>query len=230
MQKTLGILGGMGPIATANFYRQLTDKTPVECQEDHIHVIINSNPKIPSRWKHVLFKGPSPVPEIVSSIKTLEEAGCDFVALPCNNVHYFYEEVSRQINIPWLNMLEVVSEHIQHYKKVLVLGSYVTTIKKTYDLYTDNAEYMDTDESAQFNHDYLMSIIDAVKASKDCEKQVNCLLENISEQHPSIEAIVLACTELSIAFDGARRDRRGLDVIDSVEIYTDHILKKILPD
>ncbi len=230
LEKILGILGGMGPIATANFYRKLTEKTPVECQEDHIHVIINSNPKIPSRWKHVLFNEPSPVPEIVSSIKVLEKSGCDFVALPCNNVHYFHKEVSKQINIPWINMLGVVSGHIQQYKKVLVLGSYVTTVKKTYNPYTDNAIYMDTDKSKEFNHEYLMSIIDAVKANRECGERVRSLLRNIVEYHPDIEAIVLACTELPIAFQAIGKEYKEVEIIDSVEVYVNHILRKMLAD
>ncbi len=227
MKKTLGVIGGMGPLATADFYKRLTERTPVNRQEDHFHVIINSHPRIPSRWRHVLYNEPSPVPRIISSIKVLERAGCDFVVLPCNNVHYFYEEVTEHIDIPWMNLIRLVSDSIRHFPKVLILGSYITTLKKLYSTYTDNVVYITSDQNEPYNLNYLMNIVESIKKNKECHHQVQSLLDHIVSSFPDVDAVLLACTELPIAFTGMDYNYNGLKIIDSTEIYIDAIQKEM---
>ena len=106
--KTCGILGGMGPYATS-FFKNILDNTKAKKDWDHVRLIIDNNIYIPSRTRHILFKEKSPINDIVKSINNLSKIGCDFVALPCNSVHYYYDKVSLDININWLNMIEIVS-------------------------------------------------------------------------------------------------------------------------
>ena len=228
MAKTLGVVGGMGPLATADFYRRITEKTPTHCQEDHLHIIINSNPTIPSRWRHFLFDESSPVPDIISSIRLLESAGCDLVALPCNNVHYFYDEVTKHTAIPWVNMLECVSSRVNRFAKVLILGSYITTKAKTYDRYLDNAVYLSTNQDETHNLDFLMNIIDRTKTNRRCEEPVISLLEYIQSTFRDVDAVLLACTELPIAFRFTGGNYDGITIIDSIDIYIDALLERIL--
>ena len=93
--KTIGIIGGMGPLATADLYRKMIEGTVAEKDQDHVHVIIDSNPWIPDRTEYILHNGPSPLPEIVKSIRRLEAAGCDFLIMPCNTAHHIIEEIGR---------------------------------------------------------------------------------------------------------------------------------------
>ena len=133
-ETTIGILGGMGPYATNFFLKRILDLTPVELDKDHFHTIIDNNVKIPSRTRAVKYNEQSPVNDIVRSINNLGKIGCSFVMLPCNSAHYFYDEVSEEIEIPWLNMIEIVSSRIldSSYTKPLILGGYITTQKKVY--------------------------------------------------------------------------------------------------
>ena len=106
MKKTIGILGGMGPEATAYFFELIIRKTKVEKDQDHIPVIIWSNPKIPPRTDAILKKGPSPLPYLVEGVRRLRQAGADFIVMPCVTAHYYYDEVVAQEKFPFLNIVD----------------------------------------------------------------------------------------------------------------------------
>ena len=106
MKKTIGILGGMGPEATAYFYELIIKKTKANKDQDHIPVIIYSNPKIPPRTDAILKKGPSPTPLLVKGVRRLRKAGADFIVMPCVTAHYFYLEVAAQEKLLFLNLLD----------------------------------------------------------------------------------------------------------------------------
>lgn len=106
MKKTIGILGGMGPEATAYFYEQIIGQTRAVTDQDHIKTIIYANPEIPPRTDAILGKGPSPAPLLVEGFRRLKDAGADFVVMPCVTAHYFYPEVKDQVDIPFISLLD----------------------------------------------------------------------------------------------------------------------------
>ncbi|MEA2005264.1 MAG: amino acid racemase [Acidobacteriota bacterium] len=106
MKKTIGILGGMGPEATVHMFELIIKNTKAEKDQDHIPVIIYSNPKIPPRTDAVFNKGPSPTPFLIEGAELLEKAGADFIIMPCITAHYFFHEVAAHVSIPFLNLLE----------------------------------------------------------------------------------------------------------------------------
>jgi len=106
MKETIGILGGMGPEATAHMFELIIKNTKAEKDQDHIPVIIYSNPKIPPRTDAVFNKGPSPTPFLIEGAELLEKAGADFIIMPCITAHYFFHEVAAHVSIPFLNLLE----------------------------------------------------------------------------------------------------------------------------
>jgi len=106
MKKTIGILGGMGPEATAYMYNLLIKKTEVKKDQDHIRVIILSDPGVPPRTEAVLGKGPSPVPYLVKGVKTLKGVGADFIIMPCVTAHYFIPEVKELVDFKLISLVE----------------------------------------------------------------------------------------------------------------------------
>jgi aspartate racemase len=106
MKKTIGILGGMGPEATAYFFGLITKKTKAETDQDHIPVVISSNPEIPPRMDAVLGKGPSLLPYLLEGVRVLKEAGADFIVMPCVTAHYFYDQVMAEVNVPFLHLVD----------------------------------------------------------------------------------------------------------------------------
>ena len=216
----VGILGGMGPYATNFFLKRILDLTPAKLDKDHFHTIIDNNVKIPSRTRAVKYNEESPVNDIVNSINNLGKIGCSFVMLPCNSVHYFYDKVSEKIEIPWLNMIEIVSNKILdlNYTKPLILGGYITTQKKVYSQFLPKSVYLSGSENR-----IIESIIEEIKINNFLEKKSEQAIKNIIKNYDdSIDSILLGCTELPIVID--EEYFFGKKVISSVDEYINHII------
>jgi aspartate racemase len=113
MEKTIGILGGMGPEATAYLFRKIIRHTKADKDQEHLKVIIFNNPKIPDRTDFILEKGTeNPLPYLAEAAKELQRSGADFIIIPCNTAHYFYEDICRAVSIPVINMIEAVADEI----------------------------------------------------------------------------------------------------------------------
>lgn len=123
----LGILGGMGPLATAEFFRKVVTLTEAGSDQEHIRVLMDDNPQIPDRTAFILGEGDDPTRALVRSALRLEYMGADFVAIPCNTAHKFHSAIQSFLDIPVLNMVELTAEHIRatypRAKKVLLLAT-----------------------------------------------------------------------------------------------------------
>ncbi len=107
-QLLLGVLGGMGPLATADFLKKLIEETPAQRDEDHIPAIVYSVPQIPSRPAAILAGGVSPLPAMLEGIRVLKHAGARVLAIPCNTAHYWFEELVRDGTLPIVHIAEAV--------------------------------------------------------------------------------------------------------------------------
>jgi aspartate racemase len=111
-EKTIGILGGMGPEATLDCYSRIISSTPAKTDQEHLRVIIDSNPKVPDRTAAIIAAGQSPVPVLVAGCRALQQAGADFIIIPCVSAHFFLDEIQQQIALPILSIFDVVTETI----------------------------------------------------------------------------------------------------------------------
>jgi len=127
-EKIIGIVGGMGPEATLDLYREIIRATPAQKDQDHLRVIIDSNPKIPDRTPAIIGDGENPVPAMVMSCRVLERAGADFGVIPCISAHYFIEEMRAQIDLPILSVFDAVSARIvDHHPDINSVGLLATS-------------------------------------------------------------------------------------------------------
>jgi len=106
MRKTIGILGGMGPEATAYFFGLIIKHTAAAKDQDHIPVLVYSLPQIPERTAAILGGGPSPVPLLRKGVHTLARAGADFIVIPCITAHAFLPDIRRASPVPILSLLD----------------------------------------------------------------------------------------------------------------------------
>jgi aspartate racemase len=106
MKKTIGILGGMGPEATAYFFGLIIKNTKAEKDQEHIPVIIYSNPEVPARTDAILEKGESPLPHLLEGTRVLRQAGADFIAMPCVTAHYFLDEIVAREKASFLSLVD----------------------------------------------------------------------------------------------------------------------------
>jgi aspartate racemase len=106
-EKIVGIIGGMGPEATVDLMKRVIRATPAADDIDHIRMVVDNNPKVPSRIKALVERtGESPVPCMAEMARRLTAWGVDFLAIPCNTAHYYYDQVRAAVTIPVLNMVD----------------------------------------------------------------------------------------------------------------------------
>ncbi len=109
-KKVIGVLGGMGPLATVDVFRKLTERADAATDQEHPRVVIDSNTDIPDRTAALLHGGADPVPEMVKSAKRLVAAGAEVIIMPCNTAHGFYEGVAASVDVPVLHMIELTRD------------------------------------------------------------------------------------------------------------------------
>jgi len=111
--QTIGVLGGMGPAATADFYLKLIKATPAHADQDHLKVIIFSNPHIADRTAAICGEGPDPVPALIETANALVRAGADFLTMPCVTAHAFFEKLEAGVTIPVLHLVRETAAYIR---------------------------------------------------------------------------------------------------------------------
>ncbi len=197
-----GIIGGMGPEATVDLMQKIIAHTSAIDDVDHVHCIIDNNPKIPSRIKAILGDGEDPGPVMADMGRKLEAYGADFLVIPCNTAHYYYNAVANAVNIPVVNMITLVVDTIctlsPAMEQIGILGS-TTVIKtalyqKAFQEYGVEVLYPDEDIQAQ-----LFELIKAVKRGKtgvDSRRTFAFIGEHLRKK--GAEQAVLGCTELGI--------------------------------
>jgi len=209
MKKTIGILGGMGPLATADLLTKITLMTRADCDNDHIRVYIDSNTAIPDRTAALLCGGEDPVAEMSSALRHLVACGADCIVMPCNTAHCFLPQLQAQTDTPILNMPELtVLRCAQLYpgKRAAVLATRGTLATGLYSGLLEKHEvaYLLPDEGEQ---DTLMHLIyDVVKASRPLEPEAETwrgLLDGLRKK--GADYFILACTELPILADTLRQ-------------------------
>lgn len=113
MSRQLGILGGMGPLATADFLGKITRQTQACCDQEHIASLIYCVPQIPDRSNCILGHGESPYQHMLRGIGALRQMGAGAIAIPCNTAHYWYEDLQRSTDIPILHIVDATMREIQ---------------------------------------------------------------------------------------------------------------------
>jgi aspartate racemase len=111
--KVAGVIGGMGPQATADFLARIIRATPARDDCDHIRVLIDNNPKVPSRIARILEgSGEDPLPVLIAMARGLAAQGADFLTIPCNTAHFYLPDIARAVGIPILDMVALAVERL----------------------------------------------------------------------------------------------------------------------
>jgi aspartate racemase len=106
----VGVMGGLGPEATLDFYGKLLQHSHAATDQQHLHVIIDSNPKVPNRNDAIAGRGPSSGPMLAAMARRLEAAGSDFIVMACNTAHAFEADIRAALSTPFVSLIdEVVS-------------------------------------------------------------------------------------------------------------------------
>ncbi len=105
-QRLVGVLGGMGPLATVDFLRKLVIATPAACDQDHIALVVRFCPEVPDRDAAVFGHGISPEPMLVRAALALRQAGAQVLAIPCNTAHFWHDAIVKASGLPILHIAD----------------------------------------------------------------------------------------------------------------------------
>lgn len=214
-KKTVGIIGGMGPGATALLFQKLIDYTDAKSDAEHMHIVIDNNTAIPDRTAAILKGENTPALRIVESGKKLEMCGAELLLIPCNTSHYFYGDIQEQLSVPVVNMIaETAKVCLKHgYQKIGVLATTGTCNTDTYgrELKKFGIDAVYPDQSGQ---EKVMEVIyDQVKAGRKINVQIlDQTLKRMAAQ--GAQAFILGCTELPFAIKNGDFGYHFLDSLD----------------
>ncbi|MCK5516359.1 MAG: amino acid racemase [Desulfobulbaceae bacterium] len=203
--KTIGVLGGMGPMATANLMQAIVENTRAECDQQHPPVIIDSNTRIPDRTAFLLGNtAEDPRPELLATAGRLKNSGVACIIMPCNTAHAFYDEIVEEAGIPVLHMIEEtakwITENFPEQKRIGVLATQGTYHANVYrdSLWKFGLTQVVPDQHGQ---DQVTKVIyDGIKAgnySYDFSRYEKTIVE--LKRKNNVEVMILGCTELSVA-------------------------------
>ena len=171
--------------------------------QDHPHTIIDSNTNIPDRTRFILQGGESPIEELKRSAVRLQEAGADLLVMPCNTAHYFYDEISEAVNLPFINMIRETVKTIREDFPETKVGLLSTTGTISSGVYTDELKKQGIEYAipSGIHQNPIMELIYNIKMGK-YENDLTAFINTIGElKVQGAKVIILGCTELSVAHD-----------------------------
>lgn len=220
-KKTAGIIGGMGPLATADLFTKIVNMTLAEKDQDHVHLLIDNNIDIPDRTAAILSGGESPLPYLIASGNRLCEQGADFLLMPCNTAHYFWKPLQEAMTVPVLHMPKLTAEECQR-RRLKAVGLLATTGTIQSGVYAAAFEGCGIDliyPSEACANALMHLIYQEVKAGKEPRPEViHPFLDEM--QDLGADAFLLACTELPIAF----AHDNAFPFIDPTEILAKEVI------
>jgi aspartate racemase len=201
--RIVGIIGGMGPEATVDLLRRIIAKTPARDDADHIHLIVESNPKIPSRIAHLIEgTGPDPTPELIRIADNLQRAGANALAIPCNTAHAYADSIRRAVRIPLLDMVTLTVARIALSGRAARVGLLASTAVHSTALYARAFQAHGIATVASSRQEEVMGLIKAVKRG-DTGVPAQAMLGQIAlDLAGHSDVLLIACSELSIIAAG----------------------------
>ena len=216
--KRLGILGGMGPAATAEFYRRLVEQTSASCDQDHIPVVIWGDPTVPDRSTSLMNRDDLPWEKLKQGILGLKNAGCDRIVIPCNTAHFWYDRMN-QLGVPIRHIVSSVASELRSLKiysgTIGIIGTKATMSLGLYQNYLSNQGWSCITPSTYEMDMYVQPAIELIK-SNDVESARDLLMTAIDRlMSYSVDAIVLGCTEIPLVIKETQY--KNIPLINSID-------------
>ncbi len=226
-RRTLGVLGGLGPMSSVYFYEMLTSHTKAERDSQHINIILSSRADTPDRTEFILGRSQdNPLPVMQTEMARLFSAGADIIAIPCNTAHYFYDALSASVSVPVINTIRQTSLfcHRGGFSRVGVLATEGTIKSRAYADVLESAriECVCPSEAAQA---VLSDIIyNQIKSGREVDTAAFLSVCDGLWQS-GCERLILGCTELSLIKRAGALGEHSERFIDSLEVLACSAIK-----
>ena len=222
--KRLGIIGGLGPMATAYFLRLIIEMTDAKTDQEHIEVICHSKPQIPDRTRYILgLSQENPMPELLETGRGLVAQGAEVIAIPCITAHFFQKELEEQIGRPIVHAIEETAKYLQMegVTRVGLMATDGTIQSRLFRSVLEKYGIICTVPNEENQKKVMHIIYSNVKAGLPAEMH---LFRDVAEHlfSEGAEVILLGCTELSLL---KRDENLGKGFLDVLEVLTRQVVK-----
>jgi len=227
--KTVGIIGGLGPETTAEFYLDIIFSTYKKSKEQRPEILISSVP-LPYQIESDLIErnegGERYIPYLTAEAKRLEKAGADFLVMPCNSLHVFIEEIRKSVSIPVLSIIEETVNFVKEkgYKRVGIISTSATIENKLYEnaFKEANIDYVTPNDFQQAKMGKI--IINLVMGQQRNEDREEIIKITDSFDKKDVDCVALACTDLQLLIP----KHKSLPIFDTMKILSDATVREIL--
>lgn len=230
-RSVVGILGGMGPEATADFYLKLVHATPATRDQEHLQVLIWSDPTIPDRTEALLTHGEDPTPALIAGARLLKEAGAKMLAVPCNTAHAFLAAVQAEVDIPIIHMIEETAKYVQQLsptvRKVGLLSTTGTQKAGLYQSWLDREGISVITPASDCQENLVMAPIRAIKAGNTSAARPLFIQAARGLIAAGAQAIIAGCTEVPV---GLAADDIPVPFIDPAEVLAVTVVRCVLAE
>lgn len=200
----LGIIGGMGPMASALFYDMISSKTDASCDQENLNLILLSHAGMPDRTRAILSNDEAQIEEVRSKLLAdaifLQNAGCTAIAVTCNTAHYFVNMIEDELDIPFIHLIRETAEAVASEfgaRKVAVLATDGTIETRLYQDELSKRGVIAFTPKAEVQALVMHEIYECIKSGKPADEEIWQKIEEYVKAE-GCEAAVLACTELSV--------------------------------
>lgn len=220
----------MGPAATVDFLDKLVALTDAKTDQDHLPIVILNDPRIPDRTKAIVSGGPSPLPLLTEFVYYLQKFDVDFIVIPCNSAHYWYEELVQNCAVPVLSIVSATVDEVRTVApagdKIGILSTSGTRFAKLYDTALISAGFSVGLLTENEQDLFVSTSIALIKAGKT--EEARDLIDEAIERLAALGCrhIVLGCTEISIIL-GREVHIKNMTVIDSNTALAKMTLRRI---
>jgi len=216
MTKRLGILGGMGPAASAEYITRLIQQTQATCDQEHIPFVLWNEPRIPDRSTSLRNGDDRPLPYLLQGIQVLKDAGCNFVVIPCNTAHFWYDELIK-FRVPIIHIVDSVAYSLcdadVNSGTIGIMGTQATIELGLYQNHLTDWNCIVPSQEEMDN--IVQPAIDLVKAG-DMIKSHTMLMSVVDSLIArGARAVVLGCTEIPLAI--RENNQNGIPLINSID-------------
>lgn len=228
-----GVIGGLGPEATLDFFAKVLAHSHAKTDQEHIHLIIENNPKTPNRNDAIAGKGPSPVPALIAMAQALERAGADFVVMACNTAHAFEGEIRAVLDKPFVSLIdEVVAEAGRIHPEVRRVGVLATQGSRDANIFGPafarkgiDVVQLDVPRQAAF-----MKLLYRIK-SGERGPEVRAAMRALGEDLIAMgaEVLVAGCTEVPLVLAEGENTRPLIDSTDVLARQTVRYARRQIP-
>lgn len=219
-ERILGVLGGMGPLASAHFMTRLTLLTPAATDQEHIPAVLWSDPRVPDR--NLARKGgPSPLPALMRGVDGLVAAGCGAIAIPCNTAHGWFEDMQAGCAVPILHIVTATIDALRRTDRgggpVGVMGTAATLAMRLYQDRLAAEGFATLEPTGAEMQDWVSPAIALVKANRIAEAFAPLAEAVAALAARGAGCVVLGCTELPLAAAAGPASALAVPCVDSID-------------